>query len=112
MNLISEQNAFLHDVAKLIQFCDNKGIMITGGELYRTKEQQEIYLRDGKTRAENSNHQKRLAVDFNFFIDGDLTYEVEAIQPYGEYWKSLNPQNRWGGEFKFVDSDHFERVVQ
>jgi hypothetical protein len=112
MDILSHQHAFLCDVAKLIQFADNRGIHITGGELFRSNEQQELYLKQKKTNAKLSNHQKRLAIDFNFIIDGELTYEKEDIRPYGDYWKSLNPLNKWGGDFKsLVDSDHFERNI-
>lgn len=112
MTLIAEQFAFLHDVSRLIEFCYNRGIMVTGGELYRTPEQQEIYLKTGKSKTSNSNHLRRLAIDLNFIIGGKLVYDKAAIQPYGNFWKSLNPLNRWGGEFSNIaDTDHFERNV-
>jgi hypothetical protein len=112
MNIVAEQNSFLRDVARLIEFCDNHGIMITGGELFRTNEQQALYFKEGRSKIKTSSHQKRLAIDINFFIKGELTYEHEDIQPYGEYWKSLNPNNRWGGDWgTFTDSDHFERII-
>ncbi len=112
MSLVAEQAAFLQDVAKLIVKAGSLGIVLTGGELYRTAEQQEIYLKTGKSKTSKSNHLKRLAIDFNFFIDGKLTYEKKLIQPLGDYWESLNPANRWGGNFKsFTDAPHFERNV-
>jgi hypothetical protein len=113
MNLSSHQNAFLSDVSKLIQFCENRGIMVTAGELFRTDEQQAIYLEQGKTKATTSNHQRRLAIDLNFIIDGQLTYKKEDISPYGQFWEELNPGiNRWGGNFSTIeDTDHFERNV-
>lgn len=112
MALVTEQWKFLQDVASLIKKAGELGIVLTGGELFRTAEQQAIYLNTGKTKAAYSQHQKRLAVDFNFFIDGGLTYDKEAIQPLGDYWESLSPANRWGGNFKFIlDTPHFERYL-
>ena len=59
-----------------------------------------------------SNHLKRLAVDFNFFIKGVLTYTDPLIEELGKYWVSLDPLNRRGGHFKnFYDAPHFERNV-
>lgn len=62
MKLVYEQNAFLCDVAKLINYTTNidPAIMVTGGELYRTIEQQKIYVASGKSKTMNSNHLKRL----------------------------------------------------
>jgi hypothetical protein len=59
-----------------------------------------------------SNHLKRLAVDFNFFIKGVLTYTDPLVEELGKYWESLDPLNRWGGHFRdFYDAPHFERNV-
>jgi hypothetical protein len=40
------------------------------------------------------------------------------LQVYGDYWESLSPENRWGGNFPkwypgsdFLDPRHFERHV-
>ena len=112
MNLSSQQFAFLTDVAKLIQFCYNRNIVVTGGELFRTPEQQAIYLKEGKTKTANSNHLRKLAIDLNFIIGGKLVYDKAALQPYGDFWESLNPYNRAGMNFKsFPDTCHFERNV-
>lgn len=112
MDLVSHQNAFMIDISKLIQYCYNKGIFITEGEGLRTIEQQKIYFNSGKTKTMNSNHLRKLAHDFNFFFNGKLSYKHEDIKPIGEYWKSLNPLNRWGGDFTgFDDTNHFERNV-
>lgn len=112
MGLVAEQWAFLQDVARLIIYAADKGITLTGGELYRTDEQQELHYKAGRTKTMKSNHLRRLAIDFNFFIDGKLTYDIEKLRILGGYWEGLTPQNRWGGNYtNFKDTPHFERVV-
>lgn len=112
MTIVNEQWQFLLDMAKLIEKAKSLGIVLTGGELFRTPEQQQIYLKTGKSKTGNSQHLKRLAIDFNFFINGQLTYEKTKLQELGDYWESLSPSNRWGGNFKgFIDTPHFERFL-
>ena len=112
MSLVKEQAAFLQDVAKLVQFATEKGFVVTGGELYRTPEQQDIYVKTGRSKTMNSNHLKRCAIDLNFFKDGKLTYDVATLEPIGRYWESLNPKNQAGMFWKnFRDVPHLERRV-
>lgn len=54
--LVAEQAAFLLDVCKLIQFATAEGWVITGGELWRSPGQQEIYIKSGRSKTMNSNH--------------------------------------------------------
>lgn len=111
MSLVKEQAAFLLDVAKLVQKATELGFTVTGGELARTPEQQQIYVNTGRSKTMNSNHLKRCAIDLNFFKDGKLTYDVETLRPIGEYWESLSPKNRAGMFWKtFRDVPHLERV--
>lgn len=113
MSLVNEQWEFLKDVAKLIQYCDANGWVVTGGELGRTEEQQRIYIKEGKSKTMASNHLRRLAIDLNFFWKGELMYDLIALDGIGNYWESLNPQNQWGGHWKtFKDGPHFERNVR
>ena len=112
MSLVKEQAAFLLDVAKLINKATELGFVVTGGELFRTPEQQQIYVKTGRSKTMNSLHLQRRAVDLNFFVDGKLTYDKKTLAPLGAYWESLHPKNRWGGNFKsLVDCPHFERNV-
>ena len=112
MSLVKEQAAFLLDVAKLINFATEQGFVVTGGELFRTAEQQQIYMKTGRSKTMNSLHLKRCAIDLNFFKDGKLCYDIPALTPVGEYWQSLSPKNQWGGFWKsFKDVPHFERRV-
>lgn len=128
MNLSRQQQIFSQDIAKLIFYANSLGVNLTFGEAYRTDDQQELYyygktihvddselmLINGKvrTRTMRSNHLRRLAVDFNFFIRGKLYYDHPLIKDIGTFWESLSVHNRWGGNFKgFYDSPHFERHV-
>lgn len=111
MKLINEQWLFLQDVALLIEYIRSTGWSATGGELFRTIEQQHIYVEWGLSKTLDSKHLTRLAIDFNFFTpEGTLTWDKDEIQHIGDYWESLSPQNKWGGNFiGFVDTPHFER---
>lgn len=110
MSLVPEQAAFLLDVCKLIQHATQQGWTVTGGEMYRTLEQQKIHFDAGRSKTMNSQHIKRLAVDLNFFRDGQLIWDKNAIAPLGVFWEQLDSKNRWGGNFKsLVDVPHFER---
>ena len=112
MSLVPEQAAFLLDVCRLIQYATSQGWTITGGELYRTLEQQQIHVKAGRSKTMNSNHLRRLAIDLNFFKDGKLVWDKNTIAPLGSDWETLHPKNRWGGNFRsLVDVPHFERNV-
>lgn len=112
MSLVQEQHNFLQDVAKLITFAASQGFLVTGGELHRTAEQQQIYVKTGRSKTMNSKHLSRLAVDLNFFKDGVLVYDIAALTEIGKYWESLSAQNSAGMFWKsFKDVPHFERRV-
>ena len=70
--LIQNQQAFLADVAKLIPYAIAHGFGITAGEMFRPQEMEDIYFKEGKSKTLNSNHTRRLAVDFNLFLGGVL----------------------------------------
>lgn len=110
MSLATEQAAFLLDMCKLIQKATEMGFTVTGGELYRSAEQQQIYVKTGRSKTMNSLHLSRRAVDLNFFRDNKLVYDKDTLAPIGAYWESLSPLNSWGGNgLKLVDTPHFSR---
>jgi hypothetical protein len=110
MGMVDKQVTFTRNVSKLIEKANQLEIGLTFGEAFRTEEQQSWYVRDGKSKTMNSRHLIRLAVDFNFFINGKLTYDKAKLQALGDYWESLNPGvNSWGGNWQsFIDTPHFE----
>ena len=111
MSLVAEQAAFLLDVCRLLKHAADEGWVVTGGELFRTPEQQELYVKAGRSKTMNSNHLRRLAIDLNFFRADKLVSSAEELKSIGAFWESLHPKNRWGGNWKFVDTPHFERNV-
>ena len=105
--LNKKQSVFLQNVAKLITWAEANGFTLTGGELYRTDEQQDIYVRSGKSKTKRSKHQDRLAIDLNLFIDGKYITDTALYKPLAEYWKSLNSNNICGYDWGW-DGGHFE----
>jgi hypothetical protein len=47
----------------------------------------------------DSQHCKKLAGDLNLFKDGVYLSNTWEHKPFGEYWMTLNPDNRWGGDW-------------
>lgn len=122
MKVSEKQIIFTLNISYLIAYANSIGIGLTFGEAYRTKNQQKLYYygltiddnndikkTSRKSKTMNSNHLRRLAVDFNFFIDGKLIYDKEKLQCLGDYWEELDKNNKWGGNYKsFTDTPHFE----
>lgn len=101
------QRRFLPLVAKLIDFAYAQGYELTEGEGYRTPEQAALNAQHGSGIA-NSLHTLRLAVDLQLFKDGNYLTDSEAYRPLGEFWKTLDPDCAWGGDFKTrPDGNHF-----
>jgi hypothetical protein len=107
--LLDTQELFAFNIAKLILYLYDKGYEVTFGEALRTKEQSEIYAKQGKG-SKFSNHQIRLAMDLMLFKDDVYLTQSEDYRSAGEYWKTLNPQNKWGGDFKLRDGNHFSML--
>ena len=111
MTLRQHQSEFIQDVAKLIDFAFKNGFELTAGELFRSPEQQAIYVKTGRSKTLNSLHLSRLAVDFNIFKNGKLATKKDA-EPLGAYWESLDILNSWGGNGKkILDVPHFSRGI-
>jgi len=112
MNLSSKQRIFTRNIGCLIDYAYSIDIELTFGHAWRSLEEQKRLKAEGKSRTLNSKHLDRLAVDFNFFINGKLTYDKHKLKSLGSYWESLDERNRWGGNFKsFTDTPHFEMNI-
>jgi hypothetical protein len=101
---VVQQRQFVRLVAKLIEYATDHGWEFSFGETYRS---------DGNGHIKNSLHYQRLAIDLNLFIDGVyITGEDPAWYSLGDYWKSLDPLCRWGGDIKGKrDFNHFSYAV-
>ena len=88
-------------MCKLIDFATKNGFVVTGGELERKIEMQEIYIRTGRSKTINSMHLKRCAIDLNFFRDVDgklqLTYDIPTLKAVGDFWEGLRPEKEFVG---------------
>lgn len=119
MSLGKEQELFVKDVMLLVDMAIRGGYGVRFGEVERPLEMQKIYVQTGRSKTMNSMHLKRCAIDLILVIDGKVCTR-EQIKPLGDYWESLDPKNRWGGNWRglvdsgksrFVDAPHFERQV-
>lgn len=106
MTLGEKQRRFTECIGRLIQWAYANGYELTFGDAYRSPQQAAANAAAG-TGIAASVHTQRLAVDFNLFIDGAWQQTTEAHKPLGEYWKSLDPEARWGGDFKKQDGNHY-----
>ena len=106
MSLSEKQQRFTLCVAKLISWAYDNGFALTFGEAYRTPEQAALNAQTGAGIA-NSLHTKRLAIDLNAFVDGVYQAGSSGYKPLGDYWKTLDPDARWGGDFSRPDGNHF-----
>ena len=106
MTLGQHQEQFSRHLVMLISMAHSRGYEVRIGEVERMIEMQKIYVQTGRSKTMDSQHLKKCAADLHFFKDGSLCYPDEL----GAYWESLDPLNRWGGNWnKFKDKPHFER---
>jgi len=99
MTLREKQSLFVQLVAKLIVWANENGMQLTFGECWRTPEQAKLNAKTG-AGISNSLHIERLAIDLNLFVGGVFIDATEGHRRLGEYWKTLHPNCRWGGDFK------------
>lgn len=101
------QEEFAQAAAELIQKAAKLGYTVTFGEAWRTPQQAQ-WDHDHGTGISHSLHMERLAIDLNFFKDGNIIKDGSMLKDIGDWWKSLGPDYRWGGDFKNLpDGNHF-----
>jgi len=90
--LNKDQIKFTQMIGLLIGYANLLGYGLTFSDAYATT-----------GHIKNSFHGKRLAVDFNLFIDGVYQETTEAHEPLGLYWELIG--GTWGGRFN--DGNHY-----
>jgi hypothetical protein len=106
MTLREQQSLFVLLVARLIDYAYSNGYELTFGEALRTPEQAKLNAANG-SGISHSLHITRLAIDLNLFRDGKFLDSSEGHRPLGNYWKTLHPLARWGGDFSKPDGNHY-----
>lgn len=107
MTLGDKQRKFMRLVAELIRWAYENGYELTLGDAYRDPR---VFGATGESKGyghSKSFHKKRLAIDLNLFIDGVFKTQTSDHQILGEYWKSLDPECSWGGDFSSPDGNHY-----
>ena len=121
MSLRKKQSRFAVMVAQLIFFALSKGYEVTLGDAWANSSMEE-YMRNvieshrqgglkkpikGLLHKIKSWHYKRLAIDLNLFKGGKWHRKTEDHAELGAYWKTLDPDASWGGDFKKKDGGHY-----
>jgi len=96
--LLKKQKRFTKLVGELIAWAYANDYELTFGEALRPRWVAEVYHNQGKGTL-NSLHVKSLAIDLNLFVDGVYRKDAEPYKALGEFWKALDPEARWGGDF-------------
>lgn len=104
--LRQKQTRFALAVALLIQEADKRGYAMTIGEVERSRLQAMANAKAG-SGISNSLHCQRLAIDLHLFKDGRYITGSEGHSELGRWWKDLNPDHRWGGDFAARDYNHY-----
>ena len=96
-------------ISELVLWCFQNGYEAQYEEIKRTQAQALANAASGAGIA-HSLHLLGLAGDISIFKDGQLLQSVDDYRPIGEQWKSMHPENAWGGDFTTrPDADHFSR---
>ena len=106
MTLGEKQRLFVRLVGQLIAWAYANGYELTFGETVRSEATAAANAKKG-TGIARSNHIIRLAVDLNLFVAGSYQSDSSAHKPLGDYWKTLDPLCRWGGDFTKPDGNHY-----
>jgi hypothetical protein len=108
MELWQKQALCAENVGLLLAYIRKQGFYCTLGDAFRSTEQAALDAQKG-IGIKNSLHCQRLAIDLNLFdAQGHYLEGNDSYKQFGEFWKTLNPANRWGGDFTRGDGNHFE----
>ena len=105
--LRQKRSRFGRNLVLLLQYVELRGYEYTLGEIVRGAAQAAANAASGAGIA-RSLHLDGLAADINLFKDGVYLEETSAHLIFGQFWKSLGADHRWGGDFKpKPDGNHY-----
>lgn len=115
MILSDAQFIFSKNVAVFLHWLTVHHIKWTIGEVWRRAPTQKWLLKKGWTRVLKGQHTKKKAIDISVYVEDNLyvplkniTENYPLILPIGEFWQSLHPKNRWGGDWMIDEEDNFK----
>lgn len=103
LTLGQAQRHFTRMVGSLILMAYAHGYELTFGDAYRDERTYGKFGEKKSYSAANSQHKRRLAIDFNLFKDGKYLDKTEDHRLLGEYWESVG--GTWGG--RWGDGNHY-----
>ena len=105
--LSRKQQTFAKCIGLLIAYASTRGYGLTFGDAYRDERVHGAFGEKKSYAHKNSVHKVRLAVDFNLFVEGAYIRDSDhpAYIELGVFWKSLDSNARWGGDWG--DANHF-----
>jgi hypothetical protein len=103
------QHYFTVDLAKAILYAKSMGLIICLREVKRTKQQAEWNAQNGVGSATSPHLDSRAADFYIYDINGKPLEDKAIYAKVGNYFKSLNPKNRWGGDDWCVDQNGHPR---
>lgn len=107
MSLREARVLFTSLAAKLPGKAEVLGLELAYDQVKRPPELAKLYAQQGKG-VEQSAHLNGLAVDVLLYAPlGQYLTKTEDYSQLGEFWKSLHPLCRWGGDFSKKDGNHF-----
>ena len=97
--LREKRTRFTAGLAQLIKFVGTSGYQCAIG-------------RNGEPHMKGSLHYVGLAKDFAIYKDGKYLDKTEDYAFAGEFWKMIDDDFRWGGDFRSPDGNHFSCTYQ
>lgn len=107
MKLSEMRTVFTNNIARLLTWADVIGLKLALDQVKRTQAEADANAATG-TGISNSLHLIGLAADIlQYDQDGHYLGDTASYKALGDHWKSLDPLNRWGGDFAKQDGNHF-----
>lgn len=106
-SLREKRTRFTRYVPRLIDKAFELGYFAAGNEWLRTVAQAQANANSGAGIA-HSVHLDGLAIDLNLYrADGTYIVDGTGHTELGAYWKTLQPDFCWGGDFSKRDFNHY-----